>query len=124
MTNLYQSGLFKLSSGRQSFFKIDCDALTEEDWITLANMALSVLTPFSAVEGVPNGGIAFAKALERYIEPGANKLLIAEDVVTTGASMERQRNGRDARGICVYNRALSYPRWIHSIFRIHPMLAE
>lgn len=92
----------------------DCDALTEEDWKTLATMAVTLLPPFGAVEGVPRGGLKFAEALKQYITSGP--LLIAEDVITTGASIEKFRNGREAIGIVVFQRQ-SLPSWITSIFQ-------
>lgn len=111
--SLFQSGAFTLHSGEAAHWKIDCDALTDADWATLAEMAVSVLPAFGAVEGVPRGGLRFAQALHRYVTTGP--LLIAEDVVTTGASLEQQRAGREAVGVAVFARG-SCPAWVRPLF--------
>ncbi len=114
-SSLFQIGEFELSSGQTSYWKIDCDALTEADWDALAMMAAEVLEPFSMIVSVPMGGDPFAKALEKYCtEQGG--LLVVEDVVTTGASMERIRAGRDAQGITVFSRGQA-PPWVRVLFQ-------
>jgi hypothetical protein len=47
MTNLFQLGDFHLHSGQKSKYKINCDALTDEDWRTLAMMLVERLPLFS-----------------------------------------------------------------------------
>ncbi len=76
-------------------------------------MASEILPDFGDVEGVPRGGINFAHALRKYATTGP--LLIAEDVVTTGGSMERFRNGRDATGVAIFSRG-SHPDWVKPLF--------
>lgn len=117
MSGLFNLGWFRLHSGAISSWKIDCDALTPDDWEALAFMAVEILPPFSKVEGVPSGGLAFADVLESHVTPSATTLLIAEDVVTTGESMERIRKGRDAIGVAVFSRA-TCPNWVTPIFRL------
>lgn len=116
MTNLFQLGKFKLASGAEAEWKIECDALTPEDWAALAKMAMEFLPPFGSVEGVPRGGIAFADALRPYATTGP--LLIAEDVMTTGGSLERFRNNRNATGVTVFARGRrdNHPEWVYPIF--------
>ncbi len=117
--NLFQSGNFKLHSGRSSAWKIDCDALTDADIETLALMMREILPPFRRVEGVPRGGLRLAAAMQEYTTK-SDRTLIVDDVLTTGASMERQRSGRGvdniigavifARGPC--------PFWITPLFHM------
>lgn len=116
--SLFRHGKFPLHSGAISDWKIDCDALTEHDWETLALMAAQRLPNFEWVEGVPRGGLPFAEQLAKRTVAGCGVLLIAEDVVTTGTSMERQRAGRPACGICVFSRGTHFPRWITPLFQI------
>lgn len=87
-TALFQRGQFRLASGRRSWLKIECDALTEEDWDSLAALAYSVIPPFARVAGVPTGGAPFARALEPYALPNSDfGLLVCDDVLTTGTSL-------------------------------------
>lgn len=94
MTHLFQTGIFRLHSGAVSPYKVECDALMWEDWGTLADL-IAAQVPFSAVEGVPTGGIKLALCLAQYAQPGsAHPLLLVDDVLSTGASMEQQRARR------------------------------
>lgn len=111
--DLFQSGNFTLASGAKSEWKIECDAISDNEWNTLAKMAVEILPPFGSVEGVPTGAVKFADALRIYATQGP--LLIAEDVVTTGGSMERFRNGRDAIGVAVFSRG-AHPDWVKPLF--------
>lgn len=114
--NLFRLGDFTLASGAKASWKIDCDALRLDDWAALAKMAAELLPPFGAVEGVPQGGVLFAQALRQYQTPGCPTLLIAEDVVTTGGSVERQRAGRrNVVGVAVFCRGRC-PGWVLPLF--------
>lgn len=90
---LFQAGDFKLRSGRQSPFKIECDALTPEDWAGLAAMGNAILRQRGIVFGrtmaVPRGGIPLAEAMNKYATPGSPTILVCEDVWTTGGSVSR-----------------------------------
>ncbi len=97
-------------------WKIECDALTDADWDCLAYM-VSERMAFSAVEGVPTGGLRFARALEKHAGKGG-PLLIADDVLTTGGSMEEHRAGREAQGVVAFSRCEEVPRWIVPLFQL------
>lgn len=87
--NLFMEGRFKLASGRPSSWKVECDALTKEDWAGLARIASGILPAFGTVHGVPTGGLRFAAALQRYRIEGFERVLIVDDVWTTGGSMRK-----------------------------------
>lgn len=106
----------ELSSGRKSPFKINCDHITHEDWWALADLAVCHLKPFFAVESVPTGGDYWANILAQYCQEKGG-LLIVDDVGTTWASMEKQRNGREAQGVVVFARSKP-PAWIRPLFRL------
>lgn len=93
MSNLFQQGYFTLSSGLNSSLKFDCDALTDEDIETIAWMINANLwKDFGSVEGIPRGGTRLAAALRKYARPyKTERVLIVDDVWTTGASMEKKR---------------------------------
>ena len=64
---LFRSGRFTLHSGDTSTLKIDCDALSDEDWQSIA-VQVANRFKFRAVVGVPSGGVPFARALEPYVD--------------------------------------------------------
>lgn len=113
--SLFRLGKFKLASGIEVPYKIDCDALTWRDWKALAFMLQEVLPPFSAVEGVPRGGTMLAKCMQELVTPYSRQLLIVDDVFTTGGSMERVRADRDAIGAVIFARN-ECPFWITPLF--------
>ncbi len=84
---VFQRGDFLLAGGSRSSWKIECDALTSEDWATLAMMAVEQGLTFSGALGVPRGGLLFAEALRPYVSDGP--VLIVDDVLTTGGSILR-----------------------------------
>ena len=122
MTNLFQQKRFQMHSGGYSDFKLECDALTTGDYETLA-FIISRNIKFGEVYGIPRGGLPFGDALKKYITPNHPTLLIADDVLTTGGSMEEAKGqfiakGYDSaniRGIVVFARG-ELKSWIESIF--------
>ena len=125
--NLFQIGQFKLHSGSVSSFKIECDALTTEDWKALAEQVNNMGIKFSVVEGIPKGGLKFAKALQKYriIPGGLLPYLIVDDVLTTGTSMNQRRAEligqgmrREIIGIVLFARG-ECPEWITPLFQMN-----
>ena len=132
--NLFRSGKqFVLSSGMIADWKIDCDALTDDDWETLAKIISRRIT-FKAVVGVPTGGNKLAEALDKYSkdpEPYPDgyippyPVLLVDDVITTGNSMNEWRDKiiasgeRDVVGFVVFSRQDFHNPfgWIHVLFQ-------
>ena len=85
--NLFQLGNFISHAGKELEWKIECDALTDEDWDCLAKM-IAERTRFGSVYGIPRGGVKLQKALEKYITPDHPIRLVVDDVYTTGKSMK------------------------------------
>lgn len=118
--SLFQLGRYTCPDGRVSHYKIECDELGEDDWATLARLAAELLPPFSAVEGVPRGGVPFAEALEPYCTvEGA--LLIADDVWVTGRSMTEFRGTWPAFGVVAFARG-QVAEWVTPLIQIDPRL--
>lgn len=116
--SLLELATVTLHSGRRSAFKIECDALTDADWKAAAGMVCRLVPPFSAVEGVPRGGLPLAEALSVITSRDANRLLIVDDVWTTGISMEAHRRGRDALGVVLFARG-PVADWVTPLFTLH-----
>ena len=113
--SLFKLGDFTLYSGAKSVFKIDCDALTDEDWDTLAYL-INQRCKFSSVLGVPNGGLKLEAALQKYVTIGP--ALIVDDVLTTGTSMDEARHNSPYKshiGYVVFARS-KCPSWINALF--------
>lgn len=113
---LFQYGTFRLHSGQLTTWKVECEALTRDDWQALAAIIAEHIA-FRAVEGIPRGGLPLAHALEPYATAGAaHPLLIVDDVGTTGASLEAHRAGREALGLVVFARG-PMPSWVHAFWQ-------
>ena len=114
---LFQYGDFVLNSGAKTKWKIDCDDLTLRDIKTLAFMGAQLLPRFGGVAGVPKGGLLFAEAMRAYTSEGP--WLGVDDVLTTGASMERVRAKLSTvdpvLGIVIFARG-PFPDWVQAIF--------
>lgn len=93
---LFQRGSFTLASGAASDFKIECDALTDEDWRTLAYLLAQRLPVFGRVEGVPRGGLRLAEAMRPFQIPTSGNICVVDDVWTTGGSWHRFAEQIDA----------------------------
>jgi hypothetical protein len=78
-----------LHSGRRSAFKIECDDLTDDEVAAACALLVMVLPPFGPVSGVPTGGRRLEEAMRPYATEGEKRLLIIDDVWTTGGSMKR-----------------------------------
>lgn len=116
MSALFQSGEFRLHSGGTSDFKIDCDALTNAEIAVLATQLVRRLPAFGRVVGIPTGSMRLAERLRSHATTGP--LLIVDDVLTTGASMKRVRDGHGdlgAVGAVLFARG-PCPSWIVPLF--------
>lgn len=123
MPSLFQIGNFRLHSGEPSRWKIDCDHLTDGDIEALALMANDLLpAPFGRVVSVLRGGYRLGSAMAHYSTPAGSPTLIVDDVLTTGASMERVKDAQNSAGIGVFGLVIfargPCPSWITPIFQM------
>lgn len=123
--NLFEKKKWTMHSGETSDFKIECDVLTSDDWDTIAYL-ISKHVSFVNVVGVPRGGLALAKALRKY-KNTLGPLLIVDDVLTTGASMEDEKDvyleryNNNIVGVVVFARG-KCPNWVTPIFSMNKLI--
>lgn len=104
--NLFQKISFISHAGLPLNWKIECDALSEDDWKGIARMIMDYeKRPFGSVEGIPRGGIPLAKALSEYATEGPP--MIVDDVYTTGTSFTEYCNEHYRTKSFDYN-----PKWV------------
>lgn len=115
---LFNHGAFTLHSGGKSSFLIDCGQLSSDDLAALAIEAKNILPPFGSVEGVPEGGLRFSYFMRPHVTHGG-PLLIVDDVLTTGTSMAKHKDGRPAIGLVIFSRGHT-PCWVTHLFRMGP----
>lgn len=116
--NLFVRQNFTSHSGQFLTWKIEFDALTDEDIETLAWM-IAEQRGFGRVIGIPSGGLRLAKALRKYSTPGGT-LLIVDDVLTTGSSMqaEGEKHSEPVQGFVIFARG-PCPSWITPLFQMN-----
>ncbi len=122
---MFKCSELKSHAGLTLKWKIICDSLTEEDWDSLAQLVVSRYD-FKLAVGVPQGGLAFASALNKYAKSASVGLpvLIVDDVLTTGGSMEEMKrelakkyNGNQMLGVVLFSRG-QVPVWVRAIFTL------
>ena len=86
---LFQQQDFIGHSGKPLTWKIECDAIQDVEWATLAHMIQELeRRPFGEVVGIPRGGLKLSGPLEQYATgKDEDPLLIVDDVMTTGATL-------------------------------------
>jgi hypothetical protein len=123
-----QIGKFTSHAGLTLDWKIECDDLTSEEIETFALLIYRMMPPFSKVIGIPRGGLRLAEAIGTpdRLDTRWKRLLIVDDVFTTGQSMERARltavdngfNFNEIMGAVMFARAVT-PQWIRPIFQLN-----
>lgn len=103
------------------------DRMDDEDVAVLAKLAARMVGPFDCVTGIPRGGLRLAEAMSEYISDGPDDdsapCLIVDDVLTTGASMEKAktellaeaRPGTKVIGLVAFARG-PCPPWVKAVF--------
>ena len=123
--DLFQSVNFKSHSGLNLTWKIEMDALSEQDWFTIKKMIMEITPPFREAVGIPSGGVKLGDLLNEHATgKEGDPICIVDDVLTTGGSMEYflsqyQRNRRPftAIGWVVFART-QCPPWVTALFQM------
>lgn len=90
---LFKFGRFTAASGRELDFKVECNAFTSADWREIAAIAAPRIPPFREVYGVPTGGVVLADSLRPYCNLNSRRILVVDDVWTSGGSMQAYMGG-------------------------------
>ena len=115
-----------MHSGGKAHYKIECDALTNDDIETIAFIIAQKAASFGqegtgikSVYGIPRGGTRLAHALEKHIDPKGSMRLIVDDVLTTGRSMKQAKDdGKGDVGVVIFARN-PCPSWVKAVFEMH-----
>ena len=122
--DLFKSINFKSHSGLDLTWKIECDVLSDSEWLTISEMIMEVSPPFKEAIGIPTGGTKLGKLLNRYSTgEREHPICIVDDVLTTGGSMNEVRRKRHWRnpteyiGWVVFAR-ITPPDWVRALFQM------
>ncbi len=115
---------FVSHSGLNLYFKIECDSLIDEDTQTIAYIiAQKYNFKYIYIYGIPTGGIKLANELKQYCNDQYETILIVDDVLTTGKSMEQAKKEHvlsskmNIQGVVIFARS-KCPEWIDPIFQL------
>jgi len=129
---LFEQGHFTLHSGGKSWFKINCDSLSDDDIDFLAEYIITYIKPyleeFDYVYGIPSGGVRLAASLNNKLNLAFNqdseleRILIADDVYTTGQSFILEKNIIEKAGNIVVGGVVIFARrqcwaWVYPILK-------
>ena len=102
--SLFANVSFRSHSGLDLSWKLECDALTPDDWAWAAARVAERYS-FTDVMGVPEGGLPFERALKPHRKSGGEYFLVVDDVLTTGSSILSAMAGMpNALGIVLFAR--------------------
>ena len=88
--DLFQKINFISHAGLPLTWKIECDAISPDEWVALAHIIRQFESKnWQYAIGIPRGGVALGKALDKYSTGNIeDPILIVDDVYTTGKSFE------------------------------------
>jgi len=120
---LVQLGDHKLNAGKRSCYKLVCDQFIADNVEALAWMLRQLAGPYGSVAGIPRGGLSLAAAMEKYRDRSLERtLLLVDDVITTGGSLNRERERLAGQydhiiGVAVFSRG-PLPSWVSAMFEM------
>ena len=87
---LFTEGDFISHAGLPLSWKLECDAISPDEWKCIAKMIMDYQTQsFRIAIGIPRGGVVLGHWLNEYASGDAkDPVLVADDVYTTGTSFK------------------------------------
>ena len=122
--DLFKLGDFVSHAGLSLSWKIEMDVLSDAEWFCIKKMIMEYTGPFKEAIGIPRGGLKLASILNsEATQSKKDPILIVDDVLTTGTSMDefkRKKQWRDPAkyiGWVVFARTKP-PEWVHALFQM------
>ena len=120
--DLFQKVDFESHAGLDLSWKIEMDALSENEWKCITHMIMELSQPFRAAIGIPRGGVKLGQYLnEHSTQKEEDPYLIVDDVMTTGGSMTEYKKehfkDKFSIGWVVFARS-HVPIWCDALFRM------
>ena len=123
--DLFQSIDFKSHSGLDLNWRIECDALSDDEWFTISKMIMELTPPFQQAVGIPEGGVKLGKLLNEHATGNEkDPICIVDDVLTTGKSMKhflkqhyQHKFWPTTIGWVVFAR-IQTPNWVRALFQM------
>ena len=121
--DLFQLINFKSHSGLGLTWKIEMDALSDNEWRVIEKMIIERSPPFRKAIGIPTGGTKLGNLLNKHATgKEEDPICIVDDVLTTGRSMEcflTQHNYDSSKviGWVVFARRVC-PSWVTALFQM------
>ena len=83
MVDLFQKVDFKSHAGLDLSWKIEMDALSDNEWKCIAHMITELSQPFRAAIGIPRGGLKLSGYLNEHgTQKESDPYLIVDDAVS------------------------------------------
>ncbi len=131
-SELFVAGAFQSHSGLNLPYEIRCSALSDEMVEQFARQIIASCAPFDLVVGIPTGGLRLARTMNQLADPRGgdwviHKVLIVDDVLTTGMSMESEKakwvgRAKEVKGAVIFARGIC-PNWITPLWVTQDALA-
>jgi len=126
---MFKNGEFTSHAGKKLSWKIECDSLDRNDITTICELIASKFAFKEAYCPVTNSH--FVNDMTRFLNhyhatKNCSQILIVDDVLTTGKSMEERRQNlirqnvlySHIKGVVLFSRG-ECPRWITPIFTLN-----
>lgn len=118
---LFKNMNFRSASGVDLRWKIECDALDDEDIECLATICMDMIgilaIPSKNFIGVPRGGIRLANRLQDMAGDREGAPVVIDDVLTTGESVSKMMKEAGSNHAIVIFARTPCPYGVYALFQ-------